>query len=181
MLVTMMHGRSKMGTALTSNMATRERCRYRALVPRLSFFYFILFYLFFTESCRLNSVSTELERIGWWLKLTEMAETNRNGRNRPWFMHCTSKKLKPKPYRWVETHDWIQRDGHIHQHHWNPQQHNYYVFFFLNPSFKKVMVHLGWTQWVLLGTSKHWPVILPLPGAGGSTATLLACDKWIAI
>ena len=105
-----MHGRSKMGTALTSNMATRERCRYRALVPRLSFFYFILFYLFFTESCRLNSVSTELERIGWWLKLTEMAETNRNGRNRPWFMHCTSKKLKPKPYCWVETHDWIQRE-----------------------------------------------------------------------
>jgi len=125
-----MHGRSKMGTALTSNMATRERCRYRALVPRLSFYLFIYLFIYFFY----GFVSTQLciDRIGAYRLV---AETNRNGRNRPWFMHCTSKKLKPKPYRWVETHDWIQRDGHIHQHHRNPQQHNYCVFFFFKPLF----------------------------------------------
>ena len=60
-------------------------------------------------------VSAESEHIGWWPKLTETAETDQNGRNRPWIMHCTSKKLKSKPYRWVETHEPKPYLG------WNPQ------------------------------------------------------------
>ena len=37
-------------------------------------------------------------------------------------------ELKPTnlSLTWVETLNWIQRYSHIHQHHRNPQQHNYY-------------------------------------------------------
>ena len=94
----MMHGCSKMGTALAFDTTTRELRRYPRVGAGSDFFFLFLripvdlapirtdLALIRTKPGRFGQnwvVSAESERIGWWPKLTETAETDQNGRNRP--------------------------------------------------------------------------------------------------